>query len=182
MNEREIVKLLKRNPDEGLDRVISIYGRGVHTICISMLGGFSKEEIEEAESDVYIRVWKSIGRLREYESLKAYIYAVARNNCLDILRKKRVATVEIEEYMHPVYVDDSVLQAETSRILHEIIDELGPPDSRVFICRYFMMMKVKDIAKLLDIDVRRAENILARGRKKLREKLAERGINSYEEC
>ena len=42
MTEKEIVKLLKRKPDEGIKILISEYGRGVHTICTSMMRGFSR--------------------------------------------------------------------------------------------------------------------------------------------
>lgn len=182
MNEYEIVKLVKKRPEEGLCAVIDEYGGAVRTICRCMLSDLSAQDAEEAESDVYIRVWKNIGSLRSYESLRAYICTIARNTCRDVLRKKRIKTVEIEENMHPVYVDDSVEDREISEILHEIIYEMGEPESSVFICRYFMMMKVADIAELTGLDRKKTENILARGKKKLKAKLAERGIESYEEC
>ena len=58
--------------------------------------------------------------------------------------------------------------------------QLGQPDSTIFLQKYYMKRRNKDIAKGLQLTEKKVENILYYGKKKLRNFLKERGITCYE--
>src|ERR1700754_1498446 len=69
--------------------------RELHVHCYRMLGSF--DEAEDALQDAFLRAWKARESFAGGEGLRAWLYKIATNVCLDSLRaKKRRAPVEGE--------------------------------------------------------------------------------------
>ena len=73
-------------------------------------------------------------------------------------------------------LENEVERRRCEAILHTCLEQMKEPDKSVFLYRYFYGYKVKDIAELLKISAKQVENILYRGKEKLRKDLMERGI------
>ena len=69
---------------------------------------------------------------------------------------------------------------EVQQFLLGAIHQLGEPDSRIFLYKFFLWMKNKEIASALHLSEKKVENVLFRGKDKLRKLLEERGITGYE--
>lgn len=188
MNDEQLMQLIRDNPDKGIHEAMQIYGRAVNTICRSVLQNNDAGLIDEAVADTFFKVWKN-GRQfvpREGQSLKSWIYAIARNTSIDILRKNgyEMISLDDEDVTEPesdISIETEVQKKEVKQILHEVIEKLGEPDNQVFLMKYFLFMKNKDIAAKLQISEKKIENILYRGKGKLKEMLIKRGITCYEE-
>ena len=87
--DRKIIKLLKNSPEDGIKMAIDVYGSAVNTICKNILINLNSEDIEEAISDTFFKLWSNVDKFKEEKniSLKSYIYAIARNTALDKIRK-----------------------------------------------------------------------------------------------
>ncbi|MBQ4284536.1 MAG: RNA polymerase sigma factor [Lachnospira sp.] len=188
MSDEKLLKLVKHNPDKGISEAMKIYGKAVNTICRSILGDLGEEFVEEAVSDTFFKLWKNNKQFVECEghSLKSWLYSVARNSATDIRRKnaKHILSLDDEnqdELMADISIESEVQKKELKAILQKVIEELGEPDSKVFLLKYFLCMKNREIAAKLGISEKKAENILYRGKVKLKEKLTERGITGYGE-
>ena len=59
-------------------------------------------------------------------------------------------------------------------VLHTCLEQMKEPDKSVFLYRYFYGYKRKDIADKLSLSIKQVENILYRGKEKLRKDLLER--------
>lgn len=59
------------------------------------------------------------------------------------------------------------------------LENMKEPDKSVFLYRYFYGYKIADIAAILNLTIKQVENILYRGKERLRKDLQERGV-SYE--
>ena len=81
MDEQQLLDLLQTDPEQGMRQIIHVYGPAVHKICSVLLAGRPREETEEAEADVFVKLWKNRERVRlsEKYSLKSYLFAIARN-------------------------------------------------------------------------------------------------------
>ena len=80
-----------------------------------------------------------------------------------------------------ISLENEAQRKELRQILHEVIALLGEPDNKVFLYKYFLCMKNKEIANCLQISEKKTENILYRGKGKLKEMLMERGMTCYED-
>ena len=184
--EKRVIGLLKKSPEEGISMAIDIYGPAVKTICTNILSNLEKEDIEEAISDTFFKLWKNIDnfQLNKNKSLKSYIYAIARNVCFDKLRSLNLnsSLFDIDENNLGISVnmEDEYAKIHNEKIIKETLDKFEEPDRSIFILRFFYFEKVKNIALKLNLDEKRVENILYRSKSKLKEKLIKGGI-IYEE-
>lgn len=186
MDEKKLLKMFEKEPDKAISILIKKHGRGVHTICGSVLRGFAAEDIEEAESDTFLKLWRSRDciRLDERHSIKSYLYAIARNTAIDIYRKKKPDELPFEDALEELLMDDTCVENEVvgkviRELLQQVIAGLGEPDCDVFYGKYFLFLKNREIAEYLGLTEKKVENILYRGKEKLRNALIERGFNGY---
>ncbi len=181
MTDEELIREIRNNPQEGVGKLIDLYGGAVTTICRNFLYDFSEFDIEEAVSDTFILFWKNIDKfkLNQEFSLKSYIYSIARNTARDKRRKEKKIDIFSMEEISLDIPDSTDIEREyeykqKEKILHTCIRQMKEPERTVFLYRFFYGYKISDIANILSLDKKKIENILYRGKKKLREKLNER--------
>lgn len=188
MEDRKLMRLIQQSPDRGIRKAMQLYGKAVNTICCSILQGCEDGLVDEAVSDTFFKLWKNSQQfsLEKGFSIKSWLYSIARNTAIDIRRKNGYPLISLDEEMEQepvsnIMVETEVQKKEIKQILHEVIEALGEPDSQVFLLKYFLYMKNKEIAAKLQISEKKTENILYRGKAKLKEMLIERGITCYED-
>ncbi|WP_180270825.1 sigma-70 family RNA polymerase sigma factor [Sporanaerobium hydrogeniformans] len=181
MEDRELVELIKASPEEGLNQAMLLYAPFVKGIAIRILSYREERDVQECLSNVFIRLWRYIDNFDEVKgSLKTYIVTISRNEALRILKKsnKYIEDVSLEEVSLGIEVDmtNEVARDINKDIVEKVIDELGEPDRQIFIKRYFWAERVKQIAIELQLEEKFIENRLYLVKKKLKNKLLERGI------
>ncbi|MBR5666313.1 MAG: sigma-70 family RNA polymerase sigma factor [Lachnospiraceae bacterium] len=190
MDEQSLLNLLQSDPEQGMRQIIRIYGPAVHKICASFLAGRQREELEEAEADVFVNLWKYRERIRlsETYSLKSYLFAIARNVSKDRLRNAAPETLSLDvavangtEPEAPRRTEDIAAERWLQDTVSASLAELGEPAQSVFRKRYYEKRSVKETAAELGLSEKKVENILHRGKSKLRSILAKKGVTSYEE-
>ncbi len=182
--EQQLYELLKKSPEEGIHQLLQQYGGAIKTICNNFLYDGTKEDVEEAIADTVVRFWRGLDHFipDENHSMKSYLYAIARNVARDKRRSwKKVSIFPLEEVTMELVSEENV-EADYERrqreeILHQCIDDMGEPDRSVFLYRYFYGFKNSEIADMLSLMPKKVENILYRGREKLKKALTERGIS-----
>ena len=181
MKDDALLKLIKKNPEQGIHELMNLYGGAVGTICKNFLRDFPENDIEEAIADTFIHFWKSSGKfhLKSGHSLKSYLYAIARNVARDKRRQAKVADIYSLEELSLELPDDYDLENEFVRrqneaTLHTCLREMKEPDKSIFLYRYFYGFSRKEIAGKFALSVKQVENILYRGKERLRRDLTER--------
>lgn len=113
MNDEKIIKGLKNRKRSSLEKAIEKYSAYVNVVVYNIIGGkMSKEDIEEAVSDVFISLWNNAEYINgESDSLKAYIGAIARNKAKNKMRELK----ECCELDKNSYSDDGNPEKELDR-------------------------------------------------------------------
>ena len=75
-------------------RLADQYRRELHAHCYRMLG--SLQEAEEMVQETLWRAWTRRGTYEGRASLRAWLYKIATNLCIDVLRQKPMATLRAE--------------------------------------------------------------------------------------
>ena len=161
--------------------------RELHVHCYRMLGSF--DEAEDALQDALVRAWRARDSFAG-EGLRAWLYKIATNVCLDALRRtRRRATSGGEVPWIQPYPDnlldeiapseeepDAVLVArETIELTYMALIQLLPPRQRaVLILRDVLEWPAADAAAMLDLSVAAANSALQRARATLRDELPAR--------
>lgn len=183
MIDQQLLNIIRKNPNKGIHKLMNLYGGSISTICKNFLYDCSESDIEEAISDTFVNFWKHLDsfELNDSFSLKSYLYAIARNVARDKRRKLKKADIfSLEELSLDLPSNDSteneVIRREHEAILHTCLENMKEPDKSIFLYRYFYGYRISDIANIFNISCKSVENILYRGRLKLRSDLFERGI------
>jgi len=93
--------------------------RELHVHCYRMLASF--DEAEDAVQETFLRAWRSLERFEGDSLFRAWLYRIATNVCLDMLRdRSRVEVSSPKDVPH--------LQPYPDRLLDEIVATDDEPD------------------------------------------------------
>lgn len=189
IEEKKIIKLLKKAPNEGMVQVMDIHGKAVLSICRHIL----REEnlAQDAAQETFIKLWKYVSDGKMITtSLRAFIHQIARNTSITMLRKngKDISYGAEEE---GIFVETLVVQSgadlETDWIrrdcykqVREVLKEMEEPDHTIFILKYFYSFTIREIAEVMQMNEAKVQSRERRGREKMKKALAERGVFDYE--
>ena len=179
MDDNELLALLASSPAEGIQAAIAKYGGIVKATVINVLGR-DHSEIDECISDTFFKLWNSMNKTGLPKSeIKPYIIKIAKNTAIDTYRKHKTfpKMAELDDTLEADYnLEDEYARSENARIVKGCVDSLPEPDRTVFLRRYYLFERVKDISQSTGLDRKQVENILYRGKKKLEQYLVERGV------
>lgn len=181
LNDKQLLKLLNRNPERGFRALLDLYGGTVKAVCRNMLSGFTDEDIEEAVADCFIAFWKSRSKLVKSNSLKSYLIGISKHCALDKMRKilKNAQTLPIDDTDFSINIEMSseAEQQINCEIVRGVIASMPAFEREIFIRRYYLCEKVKSIAENMQCSPKKVENILCRYKKRLKDELIKGGIN-----
>ena len=163
--------------------LVERHRRELHVHCYRMLGSF--EDAEDAVQDTFLRAWRRRETFEGRSSLRAWLYRIATNACLDLLatRRPRPATGGEVRWLQP-YPDrlldelpagdadgpEAVAVArETIELAYLVaVQHLAPRPRAVLILRDVLGWPAKDVGALLGDSVNSVNSALQRARAGLR--------------
>lgn len=167
---------------EEFTQAVERYRAELRVHCYRMLG--SIEEAEDLVQETFLRAWKGIDGFEGRSTMRAWLYKIATNACLDALdgRARRVLPDQADgpevEWLQP-FPDpqDTVISRETIELAFLAAIQFLPPRQRaVLIVRDVLGWPAKETASLLDSSVAAVNSALQRARETLRERLPERRL------
>ncbi len=192
IGDEELIRLLRDEPEKGLAYMMDNYLGFVYTIVSGKLAAVTgREDIEECTSDVFYAVFQSRDSIDIAKgSIKAFLAVMAKRKAIDKFRRltgqaneplRTAVSLEQEEIgqgpgQHTAanQVEAAVTARETGQELVRQIKALGPPDSEIFIRKYYFGQSTRAIAQALAIKENTIDKKISRGLDKL--KLALGGV------
>lgn len=88
MDDRELLQILQKNPENGMRLVMKEYTGLCYYIAKQKLADFSAEEIEECVSDVFLAFYHQYTAIDlERGSIKGFLAVLSRRKAVDRWRK-----------------------------------------------------------------------------------------------
>jgi RNA polymerase sigma-70 factor (TIGR02960 family) len=159
--------------------------RELHIHCYRMTG--SLEEAEDLVQETFLRAWRKRQQLESRSSLRAWLYKIATNACLDALDKRpRVPTGDGEVLWLQPYPDSlladvpsdedgpeaAVIAKETVELTFLVaIQHLAPLPRAVLVLRDVLDCSARETAEVLETTVASVNSALQRARAGMREHL-----------
>jgi RNA polymerase sigma factor (sigma-70 family) len=95
LGDEKLVEQVRGGNEAAFEAVYDRHHRGILSFCRHMLG--SPEDAEDAVQQVFISAYDALRTDQRDIRLKPWLYAIARNRCLSILRARREEPAEIDD-------------------------------------------------------------------------------------
>lgn len=191
VTENELINKLKNNDNEAYRHLVLTYSKRLYYHCLKILK--NSFDAQDAVQITFIKIHSSINKFEKRCCLGSWIYRIATNVCLDILRKKKKSSYlslsfeESEGYPPQFYefpladknsdTESQFLKKEDTFTLYKSINKLPDIQKRLITLRDIHGLSYNDISKELNLKSGTVKSGLNRARKKLRIILEENGYN-----
>ncbi len=144
-------------------------------LCLSLLRDPS--EAEDAAQEVFIKAYRSLAGFGGRSSFHTWLYRIASNHCLDLLRrKKREKSQSLDALMEDgsLLLDvlagerDAGARVEGADLLDRILGSLSPEERVLVTLREAQGLSYIEMSRALDCSVDAIKSRLKRTRQKLR--------------
>ncbi|MGA9089020.1 MAG: sigma-70 family RNA polymerase sigma factor [Bradyrhizobium sp.] len=145
----------------------------LHRYCARLMG--SVIDGEDVVQDTFTRAVAALAELEEDAPMRAWLFRIAHNRALDLLRGRAVRTTEpieaASEVADPASPDpvEMLMRQEAVKTAVSRFAELPTLQRSVVILKDVLDEQLSEIAALLDLTVDAVKGHLARGRARLRE-------------
>lgn len=166
----------------GFDELIAMYREPL----ILFINGFLHNlvESEDVAEDVFVELIVHPKRFLFRSSLKTYIFSIAKNKAMDVVRREIKISFDIAlsefEKEDEMRVEDHICRKENEKILLCAMEKLHPEYAAVLRLIYFEDMTNDEAGKVLGKNKRQMANLLYRAKNSLRCAMKEEGF-TYEE-
>jgi len=176
-DEKYLIERVKAGDKEAYTGLVNSYKDMIYTVCLRMLR--SEADAEEAAQDVFVKVYRSLGSFQAKAKFSTWLYRIAYNNCISVIRKK-VKMIDLVDEVPEGEVDEmemngleSLSAQERSRYLNMAIESLGETDAVVVTLFYYDEMSLEEISQVTGLTSSNIRIKLHRSRKKMYQVICE---------
>jgi RNA polymerase sigma-70 factor (ECF subfamily) len=171
--EQKLVYLAQQGDRNAFGELVRRHYQGVVRVVYSMCGDAGLAE--DATQEAFIRAWVNLPAFEPNYPLKNWLYRIAINAALDVLRKKPEES--LEESQVTMITDQSqgpeaaLLEKERIALVRQAMQELPDASRSVLVLREYGDLSYQEIARVLDVPVGTVMSRLNYARNRLRDLL-----------
>ena len=151
ISDAEIIVAIRKNPQKGFRTLLSQYSQRVYWHIRRAVN--SHQDAEDITQETFMRMFRSIDKLKSGDALKSWIYRIATNEALRFLERRDDSilpldnAIEIPADSYFNYTDIEAVE------LKRAINSLPPKQRMVFNLRYYDELEYEEIASILETKV-----------------------------
>ena len=160
---------------QALETLVQGYQQAVVGFCVNMVG--DSHHGEDIAQDVFLAVYKAMPRFRQQASVRTWLFAIARRQCLKAMRDRRrrhrleherqkTIAATAHRNIPETPEDDPERQLQ---LVKQGLTHLGKHERALLLMRYDTGLLLTDVAHILGISEASVRRRLARALRHLRE-------------
>jgi RNA polymerase sigma-70 factor (ECF subfamily) len=162
-DEADLIERAKAGDDRAFAALVAPHRTMLYTVCFRILG--RQQDAEDATQLALVAAWRNLDRFQHRSSFSTWLYRIAHNAALSIVRRRVPEPVEDPASHLPTperWHEHSIVDADmVQRALEKI-----PPDFRsALVLREYAGMSYQEIAETLGIKPETAKTRISRARK-----------------
>lgn len=167
--DEQLIKDYLSGDEKSLEILIKQYLKPIYGFVYKYIRNV--QESEDITQDVFVKVWRHLKRFDRKKSFKTWIFSIAKNTCIDWIRKKK--TMLLDDKFAETLINQAPLASENLektdifQVLVSAMDNLLPKYQTVLSLRYNDNLNFREIAVILKESIntiksrhRRALNML----------------------
>ena len=180
----EIIRRCQNGSTEEFATVMETYERPVFSYVYKILYKTHKSlEVEDAVQEIFLKAYTKIHTFRSDMGAKFshWLFTIARNHCLSLLRKRGIVTRSMQEEEETRYhaladpksktPEEVALQKELAEKVASAVSKLPEDQKSAFILRHYEDLSYEDIAAIMSCNIGTAKSRVARAKEKLAQSL-----------
>jgi RNA polymerase sigma-70 factor (ECF subfamily) len=169
------VRKARRGDEQAFAALVRAVQRPVYGLCLRLLR--TEAEACEVAQETFLRAYQNLDRYDESRPFDLWALTIARNLCLDILRRRtRLRTENVDEHAQALPSGEASLEEEAiakqeRRSLEEAMATLSVQDREVLALYYVQKRTTREIAQVMNVAPGTIMARLFRAREKLRRRM-----------
>lgn len=157
------------------DKVYQIYSHKLYSFVFKILK--SDSEAEDIVQEVFVKIWESREKLSDHKLLNSYLFTIAYNHSIDLIRKRIHNNKYLEHLKNAAILQESVSEItdleynELSSQVEGLIHQLPERQREVYLLHREEGLTYPEIAEKLGISKNTVENHMVKALKYLRENM-----------
>src|SRR5580704_18378528 len=94
LTDTEIIKKVLAGEQASFAQLVQRYQSYVFTLVLRFTD--NREDAEEISQDVFVKAYRSLADFRGDSKFSTWLYSIVRTTCITFLRKRRLATVSLD--------------------------------------------------------------------------------------
>jgi RNA polymerase sigma factor (sigma-70 family) len=165
-SDEQLVALFRAGSDEAFGVLHDRYRQRLFAYVRQMLAHQSRQDAEDVLQDVFVRAFGALRGDSRTVNVRAWLYRVAHNRCIDHLRRPHPPAAEIYEMSRKPLLDP-VDEAQRRDDLRRLVGDVGRlPDQQrsALLMREIDGLSYAELAGALDVTVPAVKSLLVRAR------------------
>lgn len=155
-SDDEIKRLLIAEPDKAFRLIVDIYGSKLYWHIRRLV--IIHDDADDALQNTFINAWKSLDGFRNESSLYTWLYSIATNEALTLIRKRErnssVPLDDLEAFFSNSAEGDTYFDGEEASVrLQNAILKLPEKQRIVFNMKYFDDVSYEEMSRTLGTSV-----------------------------
>ena len=174
----------RQGDQDAFEQLVRAYEKRVFALTLRMCG--NPEDAAEAAQEAFLAVWQGLKFFRGESSFSTWLYRLASNACVDLLRREgrhRAAAgpslddeeLRLETADPAPTPQEAAERAELRRQIENGLRALPAEYRQVLILREMHQLSYEEIGQTLSLDPGTVKSRISRGRKRLQKFLMESG-------
>jgi RNA polymerase sigma-70 factor (ECF subfamily) len=178
MESAILVERFQSGESDAFDEIVDRCQRHVYNLAYHFT--HNCEDAYDISQEVFIKVFRSLDKLKNSSVFDAWLRRVTVNACMDYLRQRpHEQILDDFSYLDRQYIggfssglpDRPVENGELRHVISRAVDRLPKRQQRVFILRHYEGLSLKEIAKTLNCSLGTVKAHLFRATRRLRKML-----------
>lgn len=169
--QADLMREVARGDPSAYRALCNRYLAPIHRFAQRMLG--SATEAEDVAQETFLRIWQHADRYTPSAAVSTWIYRIARNLCIDRIRRRREQSDRISQIDTDERPSLLLARKELAAQVEQALQDL-PERQRTALCLvHYEGLSQQEAADVMEVGVEALESLLARGRRTLRKQLAD---------
>jgi RNA polymerase sigma-70 factor (ECF subfamily) len=146
-----------------LEQFYALHHAQIYTLCLRMLG--RAEDAEDAMQSAFVHAFRALPRFRQESCVKTWLYRIAVNEALSLLRRRRHAPAPLDENTPAI---DGLPDLTQQLAVRQALAQVRPDTRTLLILRYWEQLSYEEIMAVLGFSLPTVKMRLSRARDEFR--------------
>ena len=173
ISDKQLFLAISKGSHEAFHRFFDTYKKHVSGFLYKRLR--SREDVEELVQVVFMKIWENRGIIDHERSPNAYLFTIAKNCALDVLRQKARRLLFEKQLIDNFKVSEDgeapIIDEDLKRYINNLITHIPERRREIFKLRYEKQLSYKEIAEKLGISENTVHSQISHALRYLREQL-----------